>query len=350
MNRKAKSILSAVITGGLLMTYGGVVLATNSDSTTTTTTPTKQTHVGPGGQGPMLMENDSEQMKTMLAALVTDGTLTQADVDSITAFIATEETERKAEQAKMAAMTDTERKAYHDDDKATTPPAPKADMFSRMVTSGILTQEQVDSIKAKNEAQRLATHQAEQTTHLKALVASNIISDAQVEKILAYEVTQDAERKAEMTKEQAMTKDERDAYHKTAKATPKAPMAGLVEAGIITQAQADSIKAQDEAQRLATRQAEQTTRLNTLVASNTITDAQVEKIIAYEATQDAVRKAEMAKEQAMTTEERDANHKTTKGTPIAPMSGLVDEGILTQAEADAVAKVMGPHKISNGQN
>lgn len=357
MNRKVKSILSAVITGGLIMTCGGVVFADNLNSTTTTeNTLTKQTkahRIGPdqaGGLGqaggPLArhMENASEEMQTLLATLVTDGTLTQTEVDNITAFMATKETEREAEQAKLAAMTETERKAYHDQKETTittTTTPTKVDRFSEMVTSGVITQAQADTITAKIEAQKLATRQAEQTARWQTLVASSIITDEQVEQIIAYQATEKATRKTEMEKLKDMTKDERDAYLETSKGTsPKDPMSGLVDAGIITQDQADSIKAEDEAQRLATRQAEQKTRFDTLVASNTITAAQVEQILAYEVTQDAARKAERDKVEAMSSEERATYLETSKGTPKDPMAGLVDAGILTQEQADSVAKVM----------
>jgi len=76
MNSKVKSMLAVAITGGLLMTYGGVVFA-NSDSTTTTqSNHTKQTqaHQGKAGQLPhngiKSMEDNSEHMKTMLAGFV----------------------------------------------------------------------------------------------------------------------------------------------------------------------------------------------------------------------------------------------------------------------------------------
>ncbi|HWQ43252.1 MAG TPA: hypothetical protein VN456_14620 [Desulfosporosinus sp.] len=432
------------------MTYGGVVFANNLDSTTTTqSTLTKQTQAHRmGPQDDMkAMATDSEQMQTILAALVTDGTLTQTDVDNITAFMVTQETERKAEQAKVALMTETERQAYHNQ-KATTSTQPKPDRFSEMVTSGIITQEQADSITAKIEAQRLATRQAEQKTQLDTLVANNTITVAQVDQILAYEVTEDAARKAEMDKVKAMTTDERAAYLETSQSTPKDPLAGLVDAGIltqdqadavtklmgagkhggplagpmendseqmqtmlaafvtdgtltqtnadnitafmstqaterkaeqakvalmteaerqayhdqkattttqpkldrfsemitsgiITQEQADTMTAKIEAQRLATRQAEQKTQLDALVANNTITAAQVDQILAYEVTEDAARKTEMDKVKAMTTDERAAYLETSQGTPKDPLAALVDAGILTQDQADAVTKVMG---------
>jgi hypothetical protein len=91
----------------------------------------------------------------MLSKQVTAGVITQAKSDEVSAFLKTKEeaikTEmtaqkatREAEKAKIEAMTDTQRETYMKANR----PALKENMFTELVTAGILSQDQVDKIQA----------------------------------------------------------------------------------------------------------------------------------------------------------------------------------------------------------
>jgi len=84
---------------------------------------------------------------SILKAQVTAKTITQADSDKVTAYLKTKEAAKKAEmtaqKAKLDAMTDAEREAYM---KANRPA--QENIFTDIVTDKILTQTQVDKIKA----------------------------------------------------------------------------------------------------------------------------------------------------------------------------------------------------------
>ena len=193
---------------------------------------------------------------------------------------------------------------------------------------------------------------------LDALVKSGTITQAKADSIQAYLSEQKAAMKADMEKIKAMTEAERKAYFERNK--PKAPerfdiLSTLVEKGIITQTEADAIKAAEQAKHEEQRAAEQakqqeymTTALNKLVDSKVITAGQVTKITEYMAKEQSAREVEMQKVKAMTKEQRDTYFKSNaenKGNMLAP---LVTDKILTQAQADAVVNVLHPRGFSKG--
>jgi len=90
----------------------------------------------------------------LLKAQVTANVINQATSDKITAFIKTKEeakkTEMTAQKAKFATMTDAEKKAYFEANKATfeaNKPA-KTSIFAELVSAGILTQDQASKLQA----------------------------------------------------------------------------------------------------------------------------------------------------------------------------------------------------------
>jgi competence protein ComGC len=77
-----------------------------------------------------------------LSGLVTAGTITQTQSDAILAKFEAQQTTRQAEMDKVKAMTETEREAYF---KANTPK--KDSLLADLVTAGTITQAQADAVK-----------------------------------------------------------------------------------------------------------------------------------------------------------------------------------------------------------
>lgn len=102
----------------------------------------------------------SEKMKTKLDALVTSGTITQDDETKIINYLTEKQNDRKAEMEKVKNMSESDRKAYFESKKTTG----RTDMFSDLVTSGIITQDKADAIKASMHAQKDHT-QSQDTTN-----------------------------------------------------------------------------------------------------------------------------------------------------------------------------------------
>ncbi len=119
--------------------------------------------------------NKRNVLANVLTTQVTAGVITQAEADKVTAFLKTKEDAKKAEmdvqKAKLDAMTDAQKKVAIEAKKAARVAENKrleamtteertaymkanrrnTNIFTELVTAGILTQDQVDKIKAAVE-------------------------------------------------------------------------------------------------------------------------------------------------------------------------------------------------------
>jgi polyhydroxyalkanoate synthesis regulator phasin len=117
---------------------------------------------GPGGKGDRKDGGQSpEKMKTQLDTLVTAGTITQDEETKIINYFTEKQTARKAEMDKVKDMTEADRKAYFESKKTTE----KTDMFSELVTTGIITQDKADAIKAAMPAPKAPAAPQDTTTN-----------------------------------------------------------------------------------------------------------------------------------------------------------------------------------------
>jgi len=145
-NKFYSKLLVAGITGTLIISTSLIAFASSSKPTTTPKTNiSAKSFGGPQGQkGDMQRGNP---LASVLKAQVTAGVITQAESNKVTAYLKTKEAAKKAEmiaqKAKLDAMTDAQREAYM---KANIPA--QENIFADLVTADILTQTQVDKIKA----------------------------------------------------------------------------------------------------------------------------------------------------------------------------------------------------------
>jgi hypothetical protein len=174
---------------------------------------------------------------------------------------------------------------------------------------------------------------------LKALVTAGVITQNESDKILALSKSEDQARQAEMDKVKNMTDSERKAYFDSMKG--KAPqMKGdiftqAVSSSIITQEKADAAKAKLQETRDAEMKAKLTEGLSSLVKAGTITQEQSDKVLAYINTLEANKPASGT----VPSEPKDSAAAKAE-TKKNPLSALVDNGTLTQAQLNAVAKVL----------
>ncbi|AKA67180.1 hypothetical protein [Clostridium scatologenes] len=181
-------------------------------------------------------------LKTELDKLVTAGTITADEETKILDFQKQKATEKKAEMEKIKGMTADQRKAYF-----AANPKQKTDLFTELVNANIVTQAQADAIKAALPQKQVKHNENKSQKGIKAqldkLVTAGTITADEETKILDFQKQKAAERKAEMEKVKGMTADQRKDYFA---ANPKQKtdlFAELVSSNIITQAQADAIKA-----------------------------------------------------------------------------------------------------------
>ncbi|MTI54249.1 hypothetical protein [Geosporobacter ferrireducens] len=203
-------------------------------------------------------------------------------------------------------------------------------------------------------------------TLTESLVNAGIITQETAEKMVSFYEEKNEERKAEMEKTKSMTEEARKSYYESRKEEkPEGKSdftAEMVAAGILTQAQAEAIHTYQKEQmgvkmndNQEKRQEEIEKQLASLVDANTITKAQAGTILVYLEQEKETRKAETEKSKDMTEEERKAYFESKKGAKpeegaaAGPMQKLVEDGTLTQAQADAVAKVLYPQRLEGEQ-
>lgn len=188
-------------------------------------------------------------------------------------------------------------------------------------------------------------------TKFDSFVKAGTITQAQEDKIVEFVNAKNEERKVEMEKVKNMTKEQRKAYFETNKSKEKTNLFDeLVSKGIINQSQADKLKASLPQKKGLGKGMEHGRKLNaeglkttldTLVKSGKLTQAKEDKIINFMQDKDEARKAEMEKVKNMTEDERKAYFESQKDTKRIDMfKGLVDNGILTQTEVDAIKAAM----------
>ncbi len=174
---------------------------------------------------------------------------------------------------------------------------------------------------------------------LKTLVKAGVITQAESDKILALSKSKDQARQAEIDKIKNMTDSERKAYFDSIKG--KAPqMKGdiftqAVSNDIITQEKANAAKAKLEENRDAEMKAKLTEGLSSLVKAGTITKEQSDKVLAYINTLEANKPAPGT----VPAEPKDSTAEKAE-VKKNPLSALVDNGTLTQAQLNAIAKVL----------
>jgi Tfp pilus assembly protein PilP len=200
-------------------------------------------------------------------------------------------------------------------------------------------------------------HDGDWGTKLKEFVTAGTITQETADKIQAYLNEQQAAMKVEREKLQSMTPTERKAYFESKKSekSPKTNLlAVLVEKGILTQAQADTLKEKVQLHQNSGKSEsgpfdkkshglqniDWTSQLDKLAAAGTLTKEQVSKVLEYVKQKQENRTAEMEKVKAMTEEERTAYFKNAIHDKTDIWTQLVADKVLTQEQADAVAKAI----------
>jgi len=174
---------------------------------------------------------------------------------------------------------------------------------------------------------------------LNNLVASNQITQAQADQIIARQKQLQTERQQLREKMRDMTKAERETLRKQNRAEKVDLLTQLVTEGTITQEQADAIKTAMRDQRATRQQERLSAALNGLVEKNVISSEQSIAIVSKMTAMMNDRQAEMEKMRGMTAEQRRQYMKDNR--PANPLAELVTSGVLTQEQADQVQTVLG---------
>lgn len=183
------------------------------------------------------------------------------------------------------------------------------------------------------------------------LVSQGSMSQDQAGNLLALIKSQDEQWQAQRASEKNMTPEERQAQRSSLKDEKMGPFSEAVTQGIITQEQANAIQSALQAKNSEQRQAAMKSKLQNLVSNGTLTSTQSDAIINQINSQAEQRQAEMDKVKSMTQEERQAYFQQNQPEKANELKSLVDDGTLTQEQADAVVKALpfGQHHGHWGQ-
>ncbi|MBX4270321.1 hypothetical protein [Clostridium estertheticum] len=274
-------IITGIITGGMLLSSVSLAFATGIKSTKTDVkTPSK-----------IEFKQPKAELESTLKLGVSTGIITQTESDKILAY----------ENSKTVDKT------------------VKINIYKDLVDNNILTQAKADALKASEQVQRDAQRQKNLDTKLAKLVTDKTITQDQSDKIKAAIVSEEAANKVEKEKTKTMTKAERKSYEDSNKTTHISALKALVDAGTITQAQADKVgpvgaiggPGKHGKDMKGGVKLESILKLG--VSSNIITQSESDKVLAYEKT------------------------KTTDNKIKTNVyKDLVDNNILTQAKVDAL--------------
>ena len=175
---------------------------------------------------------------------------------------------------------------------------------------------------------------------LNSLVASNQLTQAQADQILARQQQLQTDRQQQREQMRDKTPAEREALREQKQAGRVNLLAQLVNEGVITQEQADAIQTAMQEQRKATQQERIASSLSGLVEKQVITTEQAAAVQNKLSEMQSARQAEMEKLRDMTPEQRRAYMKENR--PANPLSELVTAGVLTQEQADQIHQAVGP--------
>lgn len=242
-----KKIISAMLLGSLLVTGAVVYADTVSDTESVR-----------GLRGPAGTEQRVEKQAEMLSQLVSDGVIT---ADEKAALEKAMETQKAAMEARREALkngADSEKTAPADREKpeaGTKPPS----HFARMAEEGLISDALADKLDAYMEAQRTAAFAEsvkplvdagtfDDTDEVKAaLTAVREAMQAQREELKPAVLRDKADYKNLTDEERTALKEkmeaERTAMQEKHSAAVKEVFSDLVDAGTLTQAQADALQA-----------------------------------------------------------------------------------------------------------
>ena len=233
--------LSGVLVGGLLLS-GGLAFAGDVKSSVYDSITGKVPFFGQmmkhrGGMAPGKGMGDRAILsQTTLDQLVKDGTITQNKADEIKAYIDKTQKEREALREKMENMTLKEIRQYMQDNEGKL-----QNPLDQLVTDGLITQEQVDAFQKAMRIEAQKQNQQRISDRLKTLVDKGTITQEQSDKIVEKLEAVQKEHLALDEKMKDMTPEERRQYVQDNNIKLQDPISQLVADGTITQDQAEDI-------------------------------------------------------------------------------------------------------------
>lgn len=331
-SKMSKALIIGALAVSMILPLGVSALANDSDTTLVKDSLTKsnyKTEMRKGDfhhdkRGKFNSEEKLAEFEILLDDLIKDGTLTSSQVDKLKDFIQASSSKR-------------------------------IDLFSELIDQKILTQEQVDAIHEKLHVKRIIEKKEMMQTKLDKLVDTGIITKDDASEILDFLNEKMEEREAAFEKVKDMTVEERREYLKENRPEKGSFIKELVDEGIITEEQGSDINKlmPDHRKGFSKKKGHSKDRakgmINDQVEKGTISQEKATKILEFIAKKEEERNEFFEKVRDMTAEEKKAYFEENKPQRGNLMEELVEEGIITQDEADELSKNLPKyHKGSKG--
>lgn len=313
----SKTLIIGALAVSMILPFGMSALANDSGTTAvkdslTNSASRKEMRKGRHHKGG---KENFVQFESVLQSLVEDGTLTSSQVDNIKTFVQENKGRRK-------------------------------NLFSEMIAQEILTQSQVDAILEKFHEEKVAKKREKMQTKLDDLVNNGTITNDQANEILDFINEKMEERRADFEKVKDMTAEERKEYFKENRPKKGNLIEELVDEGIITEEQSTELKKlmPQRKKGFGKKKGFSSEKLNEIlnaeVEKGTITKEKAANILEFMEKKKEESEAIREKVKDMTVEERKAYLEENKPERKNLIEELVEEGIITQEEADELSNAL----------
>ncbi|SFG34501.1 hypothetical protein SAMN05660649_01352 [Desulfotomaculum arcticum] len=351
----AKVAATGILVAGFLTSFGSPVLA----SSNTTTVNTGAANMAAGKTIVYSITNrDTDQsiLKEALADLVTAGTITQTQSDAVLTYL--------QQNLPQKPVLDITKPADGENESGQGPVLKIVDPLKDLVDEGTITENQVQSIRDKMRDITDQQRQQQWQTSLNTLVSDGTITQEQAGNIQAFLADYDQKiknmKQSMLNQTKDMDKEQITQYFKENMDDIKDPVSQMVDQGIITQQQVDALKQAMPSlphvvrmQKPSPQQLQ--TNLDALVSEGTITQEQADNIQVFLADNDQkmknMKQNILDQTKDMDKEQMTQYFKENMGDIKDPVSQMVDQGIITQQQADAVREaVLGASGVAiNGE-
>ncbi len=183
-------------------------------------------------------EEQKEEFDNILSELVEEGIISQEKVDAINEYVE----EKAQERAVQLTEERTEERAEGRRQRGNMERGQKQGILEEMVEEGIITSEEAEAIKDKQEETMIEKREELINSKLESLVEDGTITEDDIDLIIEYMDEQREEKREEMEAIKDMTEEERKEYFEENKTEKTDILSQMVEDGVLDEDKAEAIR------------------------------------------------------------------------------------------------------------
>ncbi len=177
-NNLKKKVISGIMVGSVVASLGITAFASDLEQSQTNQKVSSNRGLG------MKIKVDKKDQPKMEENLKESGIFTDVEIEKIKTYLESKKAELDKERESLKDKTEEERKAYFEANKDK-----KQDMMSELVTDGTITQAQLDKLKDTMPQKAFGDHKGHERGQGRMeenLKESGIFTDSEIEKIKTY--------------------------------------------------------------------------------------------------------------------------------------------------------------------